>query len=77
MNPDFVVQIVNACILLHNFVRDRDGYMVKDTTTITVLEDVPQENVTRGGLSANNVRNILTKYFQTSVGAVSLQMSKI
>lgn len=77
VHPDFAVDIVNACIVLHNFVRERDGYLVDDTTTITGLEDVPQENVTRGGLSANTFRNILSKYFLSSVGAVPWQMSKL
>jgi hypothetical protein len=25
VNPDFAVDIVKACVVLHNFVRERDG----------------------------------------------------
>lgn len=74
---DFAVDIVKACIILHNFVRDRDGYLPEDTTTITGLEDLPREATVRGGLQLNDVRKILSKYFQTHVGAVPWQMSKI
>lgn len=77
VQPDFAVDIVKACIVLHNFVRDRDGFLIEDTTTITGLEDVPQENVLRGGLTANNIRNILCTYFVSSVGSIPWQMSKI
>lgn len=77
VEPDFAVDIVKACIVLHNFVRDRDGYLPEDTTTITGLEDLPREPTARGGLQANNVRKILSKYFQTHVGAVPWQLSKV
>ncbi|KAJ8883945.1 hypothetical protein PR048_015801 [Dryococelus australis] len=77
VRPDFAVDIANACIVLHNFVREKDGYLVEDTTAITGLEEVLQENVTRGGLSVNTVGNILSKYFLPSVGAVPWQMSKM
>lgn len=74
VNPDFAVDIVKACVVLHNFVRDRDGYETEDTITITGLEDLP---TVRGGLTANNVRNELADYFLTDVGAVKWQMSKV
>ncbi|KAJ8889199.1 hypothetical protein PR048_008696 [Dryococelus australis] len=68
VQPDFAVDIVKACILLHNFVRDRDGFVIEDTTTITDLEDVPQETVVRGGLTPNNIINILCTYFVSALG---------
>ncbi|CAG9560773.1 unnamed protein product [Danaus chrysippus] len=77
VQPHFAVLIVNACIVLHNYVRDRDGYLVEDTTTITGLEDVSGESTTQGGLEANNIRSVLTSYFLTEVGSVSWQMSKV
>lgn len=77
VQPDFAVLIVNACIVLHNYVRDRDGYLIDDTTTITGLEDLAGETTTRGGLAANNVRSVLCRYFMSNVGSVPWQMSKI
>ncbi|GBN66123.1 hypothetical protein AVEN_100518-1 [Araneus ventricosus] len=77
VQPEFANDIVKACIILHNYVRDRDGYMIEDTMSVTGLEDIRGENTTRGGLKANDVRNILCKYFVSSVGKVSWQMSKI
>ncbi|CAK1592771.1 unnamed protein product [Parnassius mnemosyne] len=77
VKPDFAVAIVKACGVLHNFVRDRDGYQVEDTDFITGLEDVLRQTQSRGGLTPNNIRNILSDYFVSNIGAVPWQMSKI
>jgi hypothetical protein len=37
----FVVVTVKTSVVLHNFVRDRDGYKFEDALTVTGLEDVP------------------------------------
>lgn len=65
VEPDFAVDIVKACVVLHNFVRERDGVLFEDSTTITGLEDLLPENSSRGGLSANNIRQTLCDYFLT------------
>jgi hypothetical protein len=70
-------QCVKACVVLHNFVRERDGYNFEDALTVTGLEDVPGGQSVCGGLTANNVRNTVVDYFLTDVGAASWQMSKI
>ena len=77
VEPNFAVDIVKACVVLHNYVRDRDGYEVEDTMTITGLSDMPRQRVARGGISPNDVRNILSDYFLTDVGSVEWQLSKI
>jgi len=41
VSPDFEVVIVKAIVVLHNFVRERDGYKFEDALTVTGLEDVP------------------------------------
>jgi len=78
VSPEFAVVIVKACVVLHSFVRERDGYKFEDSLTVTDLEDVPDgQSVRGGGLTANNVRNKVADYFLTDAGAASWQMSKI
>lgn len=31
----FVINVTKACIIQHNFVRDRDSYRFKDTISVT------------------------------------------
>ena len=76
VSPDFAVVIVKTCVILHNFVRERDGYKFEDALTVTGLEDVPGGPSVSGGLTANNVRNKVADYFLTDSGAASWQMSK-
>ena len=77
VSPDFEVVIVKASVVLHNFVRERDGYKFEDALTVTGLEDVPDGQSVREGLTTNNVRNKVADYFLTVAGAASWQMSKI
>jgi hypothetical protein len=63
VEPDVAIYITKACVVLHNFVRDRDGYLPEDTTTISGLEDLSREPTARGGLQASKVPKILSKYF--------------
>ena len=69
--------IVKVCVVLHNFVCDRDGYKFEDALTVTGLEDVPDGQSVRGGLTANSVRKTVADYFLTDAGAAARQMSKI
>jgi hypothetical protein len=47
--PLNVSPIVNACVVLYNFVRETDGYKVEDAITETGLEHVPNGQSARGG----------------------------
>lgn len=77
VNTDFAVNIVKACVVLHNFVRERDGYNFEDTMTVVGMNDLPQEANMQGGRAANSIRNVLSDYFLTEVGKISWQLSKI
>jgi hypothetical protein len=74
ISPDFAGDIVNGCIFLHNFVRERDGCKFEDVMTVTGLEDAPDGQPVRGGLTANNVRNKVAEYFLIDSGSVPWQM---
>jgi len=43
------VIIVKASVVLHNFVRETDGYKFEDALIGTGLEDVPEGQLIRGG----------------------------
>jgi len=77
VSSDFSVIIVKACVVLHTFVLERDGYKFEDALTWTGLEDVPEGQSVRRGLTANNIRNKVADYFLTDAGTASWQMSKI
>ena len=68
---DFAVDIVKARVVLHNFVRKRDGYKFQDAVTVTGLEDVRDGQSVRGSLTANIVRSKVADYFVTDAGAAS------
>jgi hypothetical protein len=77
VSPDFAVDIFKACVVLHNFVHERDGYKFEDASTVTGLECVPEGQAVRGRLTANSVRNKVADYILTDAGAAFWQMSKI
>jgi hypothetical protein len=60
VSPHFEVVIVRPIAVLHNFVREGDGYKFEDGLTVPGLEDVPEGQSVRGGLTANSVRNKLS-----------------
>jgi hypothetical protein len=49
ISPDFAVDIATACVIPHNFFRERDGYKFEDAVTVTALEHVPDGQSVRGG----------------------------
>lgn len=78
VSQNFAVDIVKACCVLHNYVRDRDGYNPQDTLTIgESIWDVPNSHSIRGGLSANAIRNLFADYFLSEKGTVPWQYLKI
>lgn len=81
LNPDFSVSVVKACIILHNFVRERDSYNYEDTLEVVGIEDFDvfqERNQTKAGSKrANAIRNVLAEYFSSDTGSVPWQMTRI
>lgn len=73
--------IVKACVVLHNIVRERDGYTHKDMfvrVNHNGLKDIPiATNNAHVGRTANDIRNNFADFFSSSAGSVPWQMSKI
>ena len=75
LNPEFATVITKACVVLHNFVRDRDGYQFEDTLTVTGLQDsASSKEMVCGGVQC--IRDQMADYFMNE-GAVNWQLSKI
>lgn len=68
--------IVKVCCLLHNFVRERDGFKIEDTLTVEGLFDLDasREQPTK---KATKLRDKFADYFMSENGAVSWQMDRI
>lgn len=68
------VEIVKACIVLHNFVRERDGFHFDDSyETTPAMDNLRNERNPRGGIQANNIRSIFADYFVSHEGCVPWQ----
>nr|XP_049693431.1 uncharacterized protein LOC126053978 [Helicoverpa armigera] len=85
VSVDFSVAIVKACCVLHNFIRERDGYNFHNSLSIVGLEDPPEDaslisigaRRSQGQLSGTMIRNMYADYFISDEGAVPWQDSKI
>jgi hypothetical protein len=53
---DFALDTVNACVVLHYFVHQRDGYKFEDVIKGTGLEDEPDGQAVRVGLRAKQFK---------------------
>lgn len=76
LDTNFAIDIVKACVVLHNFVCDRDRYVAEDLMTITGLENIFTLCQVQGGMLANNVRKIMINYFLTPFGSVQCRCRK-
>jgi hypothetical protein len=56
VSSDFEVGIVNVCVVLYNFVRQRDCYKFQDVLTVTGLEDDPDGQLVLGGLNSQQCK---------------------
>lgn len=67
--------IIKVCCVLHNFVRDRDGFRVEDALTVEGLFDL--DTSTSSPKPAKILRDKFADYFVSSDGAVPWQMYRI
>lgn len=71
VNVEFADLIVKTCCILHNLVRQKDGYNFEDTLTCD-LESVPMQGL-RGTTDGIHVRNMYMDYFCSRDGSVPWQ----
>lgn len=71
---DFSDDIIKACCVLHNFVRDRDGFRLEDTLNLVGFEDIDIEMDNVGSrANVQEIRNEFATYFTSNVGSVPWQ----
>lgn len=77
VDVDFAVDIVKCCCVLHNYVRERDGFEFEDTLTVEGFEDIPNNDNNPVNRTINRYRESLTAYFVSEDGRVPWQNEKI
>jgi len=82
VSKEFAKDIVKACVILHNVVRERDGFRSEGEQIIqrgchglNDLERVPIHG--RGGTNANYIRDSFADYFMSPAGELPWQLNKI
>lgn len=69
--------IVKACCVLHNYIRERDGYRIEDSLTVKGFQDLNLNvygNTTRSG---DMLRDTFAYYFVSPSESVSRQDASI
>lgn len=82
LNVDTAIQVIKACTVLHNFVREKDGINFESYQNIEhrqEQETTPMNrNVSRRGYpNANAIRTSFTNYFVSDIGSVPWQAAAI
>lgn len=70
------ITIVKACCVLHNFIRERDGYRIEDTLTTEGLQDL-NLNVDGNIRSGDFIKDKFANYFVSPDGIVSWQDASV
>lgn len=76
VEQDLAELIIKVCCLLHNFVRERDGFRFEDTLTVDGFDEmqcVPRMNP---GRTATTVREHFANYFMSAEGQLPFQFTK-
>lgn len=76
VNLKFCDAIIQACCILHNFVRQRDGVRFEDMLYECSLTEISHTNV-RGSHIGTTTRGYFVKYFTSPQGSIPWQYEKI
>lgn len=74
------INIVKACVILHNIVRTHDGDLSDDDGIIhndSQFQRLPILKTTTTGKTGRGVRSCFANYFMTKDGQLPWQLSKI
>ncbi|XP_022182081.1 protein ALP1-like [Myzus persicae] len=80
VNVETAIGIVKACTVLHNFVRQKDGFDFQSNQIepeINCFPNILNAQSIRGGSSANSIRATFADYFVSGVGSVPWQDESI
>lgn len=78
VHVDTAIWIVKACTILHNFIREKEGFCFDNSPRDEFnFNEVRNAQTTRGGYSANSIRISFADYFISEVGAVPWQNEAI
>lgn len=77
VNVETAIWITKACTVLHNFVREKDGFNFENIQHAEVnthdFHNIPNAQTIRGGICANSIRITFADYFMSEAGSVSWQ----
>ena len=76
LHPDFAYIVVNACCILHNYVRARDGIRFEETLHECPLQNI-ESLVTRSTVRGTEVREYFTKCFISPQGCLPWHYDKV
>jgi len=76
-SKEFSKDIVKACVLLHNLVRNKDGYRSEEIYMTQNWNSVNRAACSRPRRSVSDVRDRFVDYFVSREGALPWQMNKL
>jgi len=71
------ITIVKACCVLHNYIRERDGYRVEDTLTVEGFQELNLNMNGNSTRSGDMIRDKFANYFVSPSGSVPWQDASI
>lgn len=75
LSRETAIDVVKACVMLHNIVRERDGYRPEDLVPCT-LQSMTNDTLTTKK-TGRGIRTSFANYFVSNEGALPWQLSKI